>query len=92
MIYFWLCPVSPRIETTVSGSGQSYQVTLCSTELARNVYVSVGNLEARFSDNYFDLLPGEPVTITIKSEGTLVQIKQALKVTSLMDSFVNHRQ
>jgi len=61
-------------------------------ELARNVYVLVGNLEARFSDNYFDLLPGEPVTITIKSEGTLDQIKQALKVTSLMDSFVNHRQ
>ena len=32
------------------------------------------------------------MTITIKSEGTLDQIKQALKVTSLMDSFVNHRQ
>lgn len=81
-------PVSPKIEATVSGSGPNYQVTLRSTELARNVYVSVGDLDARFSDNYFDLLPGEPVTISINSAASLDQIKQSLKVTSLMDAFV----
>lgn len=81
-------PPAPKIETSVTASGQSYQVTLRSTELARNVYVSVGGLDARFSDNYFDLLPGEPVTITIKSAGTLDQIKQALKITSLAAAFV----
>jgi beta-mannosidase len=81
-------PVSPKIETTVNGSGQNFQVTLRSTELARNVYISLGDLDARFSDNYFDLLPGEPVTITIKSAASLDQIRQALQVTSLMDAFI----
>jgi beta-mannosidase len=81
-------PLAPKIETSVSGSGQSYQITLRSTELARNVNVSLGDLDVRFSDNYFDLLPGEPVTITIKSAATLDQVKQALKVTSLTESFV----
>ena len=80
-------PVAPKIETSVSGSEKSYQLTLRSSELARNIYISLGDLDARFSDNYFDLLPGEPVTITIKSASTLDQIKQALKVTSLMDAF-----
>jgi beta-mannosidase len=81
-------PVSPKIEATVNGSGQNFQVTLRSTELARNVYISLGDLDARFSDNYFDLLPGEPVTITIKSAASLDQIRQALQVTSLMDAFI----
>jgi beta-mannosidase len=81
-------PVAPKIETTVSGSGQSYQITLRSTELARNVYVSLGDLDVRFSDNYFDLIPGEPLTITIKSTATVDRIKQALKVTSLTEAFV----
>src|SRR5579864_5874129 len=84
-------PVSPKIEATVSGSGQNYQVTLRSSELARNVYVSLGNLDARFSDNYFDLLPGEPVTITVKSANTQDQIKRAMKITSLTDAFVSPR-
>jgi beta-mannosidase len=81
-------PIAPKIETSVTGSGQSYQVTVRSKELARNVYVSLGDLDAKFSDNYFDLLPGEPVTITIKSAATPDQIKQALKVTSLTEAFV----
>lgn len=81
-------PVAPKIETTISGSGQSYQVTLRSSALARNVYISLGDLDVRFSDNYFDLLPGEPVTITLKTPATLDQVKQAMKVTSLTEAFL----
>lgn len=81
-------PIAPKIETSVAGTGQSYQVTLQSAVLARNVYVSLGDMDARFSDNYFDLLPGEPVTITIKTPNTLDQVRSALKVTSLTDAFV----
>ncbi|HLJ27958.1 MAG TPA: glycoside hydrolase family 2 protein [Candidatus Angelobacter sp.] len=80
-------PVAPRIETTITGSGPTYQVTLRSSELARNVYLSLGDLDARLSDNYFDLLPGEPQTITIKSASTQDQLKRAMKITSLMEAF-----
>ena len=60
-------PVAPKIETTLSKTSEGYTITLQSTKLARNVYLSFGDLDVETADNYFDLLPGEPVTIRLKS-------------------------
>jgi beta-mannosidase len=80
-------PVMPKIEATVDQTGAGYTVTLQSSKLARGVYVSFGDLDVESSDNYFDLLPGEPVTIILKSSATSDQIKSALKVTSLTEAY-----
>jgi beta-mannosidase len=80
-------PVAPKIESTIAQDGKEFVVTLRSAKLARNVYVSFGDLDARMSDNYFDLLPGEPVTIRINSEASLQQLQAGLKVTSLTEAF-----
>jgi beta-mannosidase len=80
-------PVAPKVETNLSQSGADYTVTLQSAKLARGVYVSFSDLDAQSSDNYFDLLPGESTTITVKSAATLEQLKSELKVVSLTDAF-----
>jgi beta-mannosidase len=80
-------PVAPRIETTLNKTNEGYTVTLQSSKLARSVYLSFGDLDAQSSDNYFDLLPAEPVTIEIKSSVRAEQLKAALKVTSLTEAF-----
>ena len=80
-------PVAPKIETTLSKTGDGYTVTLQSSELARSVYLSFGDLDVQSSDNYFDLLPGEQVTIHLKSAAAQEQIRTALKVTSLTEAF-----
>jgi beta-mannosidase len=80
-------PVAPAIETTLSKTGQEYTVTLQSAKLARSVYLSFGDLEVQSSDNYFDLLPAEPVTIRLKSSATLEQLKTAQKVMSLTEAW-----
>ncbi len=80
-------PVAPKIETTISKTGDGYTITLQSAKLARSVYLSFGDLDVQSSDNYFDLLPAEPVTITLKSPATADQIKDALKVMSLTEAF-----
>jgi beta-mannosidase len=80
-------PVAPKIETTLSKTGEDYSVTLQSSKLARNVYLSFGDLNVEAADNYFDLLPAEPVTIRLKTSATLEQIKTALKTTSLTEAF-----
>src|SRR5580700_10430560 len=80
-------PAKPRIETTYSKTGEDYTVTLQSSQLARSVYLSSGDLNVQFSDNYFDLLPGEPATIHLKSSASPDELKAAMTVTSLMDSF-----
>jgi beta-mannosidase len=80
-------PVAPRIETTLNKTGDEYTLTLQSAKLARNVYLAFGDLDVQSSDNYFDLLPTEPVTIRLKSAATAEQVKDALKVMSLTETF-----
>jgi beta-mannosidase len=80
-------PVMPKIDATLSKTGADYTITLQSSKLARGVYVSFGDLDADSSDNYFDLLPGESFTVTLKSSATLDQLKSALKIMSLTEAY-----
>jgi beta-mannosidase len=83
-------PVMPKIDTSVSKTGDAYTISLQSAKLARSVYLSFSDLDVQASDNYFDLLPGETTTITLKSPATLDQIKSGLKVISLTDAFASN--
>ena len=47
--------------------GGVVELTLKSRVLARDVFVEVPLQGARFSDNFFDLLPGETKRITVSS-------------------------
>ncbi len=80
-------PVMPKIDSNVSKSGDGYTISLQSPQLARGVYLSFGDLDVEASDNYFDLLPGESATITLKSAATMDQIKGAMKITSLTEAY-----
>jgi beta-mannosidase len=82
-------PTSVHIETSLSNSNGTYAVTLRSQVLARSVYLSFGDLDVQTADNYFDLLPGETVTVklTTPSSVSLDQLKSSLQVTSLTDAF-----
>jgi beta-mannosidase len=80
-------PVAPKIDTTLNQTSGGYTVTLQSAELARSIYLSFGDLDAQASDNYFDLLPGEPVTVQIKSDASQEQLRSTLKVMSLTEAY-----
>ena len=80
-------PVAPKIESSLTKVDGGYSLSLRTAALARNVYVSLGDLDVQASDNYFDLLPGEPATVTLKTSSTLDQVQGALKITSLTEAF-----
>jgi hypothetical protein len=46
-------------------------------------------LDVQASDNYFDLLPGEPLKITLKTSAQFSsdQLKGAMQVVTLTDAF-----
>lgn len=77
----------PQISVDLAKSGDSYRMRLSTPSLARSVYISFGALEASPSDNYFDLIPGQPVEITITSAAPLDQLRAQLKLVSLADPF-----
>jgi beta-mannosidase len=76
-----------QIETNLSAADSGYKLSLSAKVLARSVYVTFGNNEVQLSDNYFDLIPNQPVEITIQTKAGLDQLKQARKVISLVDAF-----
>lgn len=56
-----------NIETSVRGRGDAIEMTLKTDKLARDIFVEVPVQGVRFTDNFFDLLPGQRKKITITS-------------------------
>lgn len=56
-----------NIETSVRRRGDAIEMTLKTDKLARDIFVEVPVQGVRFTDNFFDLLPGQRKKITISS-------------------------
>ena len=65
----------------------TYVVSVTSRVLARDVYLSFGSIDAKLSDNYFDILPGQTEQVTVTSNATLDDLRAAMKAMSLTDAF-----
>ncbi len=86
----------PGITYSVSDFADRYAVTLKAERLAKNVFVS-SDLPGNFSENYFDLLPGEEKTITLSKSAqassgghdleSFTANDQSLKIQTLKDSY-----
>ncbi|MBE1162202.1 glycoside hydrolase family 2 protein [Dyella sp. 7MK23] len=76
---------SPHVQAKLDASGDGYSLTLSTDQLARDVWVSFGTLDADLSDNAFDLLPGQSITLTVHSKATLQQLQHALQVQNLAE-------
>jgi beta-mannosidase len=91
LLYFGLAktlalPTQPGLSADWHQVGNDVVVTVRTKQLARGVWLDLGNIDAELSDNAFDLLPGEHVDITIKSAVDVSRLKAALKLTSLVDA------
>jgi beta-mannosidase len=82
----------PHIRTQLETAGDGYRLTLDSNELARGVWVSFGNVDATVSDNAFDILPGQQVTLTVHSKATLEALRKALTVEDVADAMQGRAQ
>jgi beta-mannosidase len=83
--YLSLRPVD--IHAEVHPSEKGYEVSLSADYLAKNVYLSLDDVKGWWSNNYFDLLPGEPVTVTFETSAGIDDFIARLKIISLADAF-----
>ena len=65
---------------------EGYQLTLQCDRLAKNVLLQTG-AEGTFSDNYFDLLPGERKIVLFKTKSVLDNPQAAFKAKSLVETY-----
>lgn len=73
----------PHIRTQLEPSVEGYKLTLSTDTLARDVWVSFGNLDVEMSDNAFDILPGQSVTVSVISKAPLDEVMHALQLQNL---------
>ena len=64
-----------------------YAVTVTSSNFARAVYVSTGSESLHFSDNFFDLLPGESKTVYAETGQDKEILDSMLETVSLSDTY-----
>jgi beta-mannosidase len=73
-------------------SANRYEVRISSPVLARDVYLSFGSIDAKLSDNYFDVLPGEKAEVIVTTNASLAELQAQMKMISLTDAFAVSNQ
>jgi len=77
----------PTVESSVAAVEGGFDITLKSDKLAKNLFLTIADEDGFFSDNYFDLLPGEEVTIHLKTAISGEKLKEVLKLETLDEAF-----
>jgi beta-mannosidase len=75
-----------EVTKTCKETADGYSITLTTDKLVKDLYLET-DLNGRFSDNCFDMLPGEKVTVLFKTADKVNNFADKLKLLSLTDSF-----
>lgn len=75
-----------RIDAELRADGDGYVLTLRSSTLVRALWVAFDGVDATLDDNALDLVPGETVSIRLRSGADLDTLRDALRFTSLADA------
>ena len=76
-----------NIKKSVKYSDGKYTVTLSSKKLAKDVFIEIPVLGAKFTDNFFTLLPGEKKVIEITSPLLKASDKTGISVKHLRETY-----
>ncbi len=76
----------PAIDAELVAAGDHYVLRLRSPQLVRALWIDFGAHEVELSDNALDLLPGESVTLSVRSPLPLASLRDGLHLHSLADS------
>jgi beta-mannosidase len=76
----------PLISKTVKASAKGYTIRLSSDKLVKNLFLS-SSVPGDFSDNYFDLIPGETVDVELVTRKKDAKISEKIVAKSLVDSY-----
>ncbi|MBW6536809.1 MAG: glycoside hydrolase family 2 protein [Mariniphaga sp.] len=78
---------TPQVEYTIAKTDLGFDIELKTDMLAKNVYLQIEDEEGFFSDNYFDMLPGEKVTINLETDISEEKLNEVLTLRTLDDAF-----
>lgn len=75
------------LKSSITGSVNNYLLHISTNKIVRNLYLDIPGQEVFFSDNYFDLLPGETKTVSITLKNNKPVELNKIKMMSLVDTY-----
>jgi beta-mannosidase len=78
---------TPQVEYSILNTDSGFDIELKTDKLAKNVYLQIEDEEGFFSDNYFDMLPGEKLIINLKTDISEEKLNEVLTIRTLDDAF-----
>ena len=78
---------APKVDFEVEKVEKGYAIKVTTNKLAKNTYFSIDETEGWFSDNYFDLLPGESRTIVFETKGEVKDFEGKLLIRTVADTY-----
>jgi len=82
-----LLDADPGLEVRVGYDGGRTVVVVESRSLAKNVELSADGADGWFSDNYFDVLPGQPRVVRFEPKAGVWVAAPAVRARSLVDAY-----
>ena len=80
---------SPQIKTEIVPVRGGFRITLSTDKFARGVYLSAPANNGFFTENYFNLIPGQQVEVKFRAGAAipLSAFRDSFKVRSMVDAF-----
>jgi beta-mannosidase len=81
----------PDIKAIVNKEKDNFALSLTAKTPALWVWLELDGIDARFSDNFFHMLPGKPINITVSADKSVSssEIAKRLRIRSLKDTYKN---
>jgi hypothetical protein len=82
---------APDIRASAVQTGDAYRITLAAAHPALRTWISLIGMDARYSDNFVNIRPSEPVTIWVHPAMKMspTRFRKALQVRSLYDTYLH---
>ncbi len=78
---------APKVDYTVQKTDNGFDISISTDKLAKSIYLQIGDEKGFFSDNYFDMLPNDKVTVNLKTDISEETLKDVLTIRTLDDAF-----
>lgn len=77
----------PEVKSEINVTDGGFEITLTTDKLAKNLYMTIGDEEGFFSDNYFDLIPGQTVKVKLETKISKEKLDKVFAIRTLDSAF-----
>jgi beta-mannosidase len=77
----------PDVKSEINLIEGGFEITLNTDKLAKNLYLTIGDEEGFFTDNYFDLIPGQQVKVKLETKLGKERLREVFEIKTLDEAF-----